>query len=255
MVPNMELVKSVCEEAGFGFAHVGSHPNMAEVNCGVGKKYVFAYAATPFNREDVQRVCGDKFLTYSMLHEYVAMPKSRQYLRPDIDPELHGEIAFDSKEKILKDILDNFSLPCIVKMNAGSMGRNVVVCENVGCIKKAIDKIFEEDWALVAQEKIERKEELRVMIINGEVALAYRKGGKRFLEEDGEEFLELKGFLSPVSKNIDLNWGGLDVIRDPNGKLWLLEINTKPSFEAAVKNGQQEKIKPLYKMAFDKFLN
>nr|AIA19022.1 RimK-like ATP-grasp domain protein [uncultured bacterium] len=249
MVPNMQLVKEVCEEEGLPFELMGGHPNLAEVIF-AGKSYFFSYAATPFNTEDVQRISADKFLTYSLVASKIRMPKTEQYLRPDLDPELHGEIKYQSEEEIVDHIKRNFPFPLIVKMNGGSQGKNVFKCSDERGVEIAVKKIFADDWALLAQELILREKEFRVTIVNNVVELVYTKGGFEFFQKNSKAFEEMENFLSPLKNLINLGWAGLDVIEDKEGKLCLIEINTKPSFESAVKHGQKEILKPLYKKAF-----
>lgn len=254
MVPNMKLVREACIDAGFSFEAVDELGNLAKVVCG-GKEFFFAYTTTPFNREDVQHIASDKFLTYNLLKETGLMPKTKRYLRPDLDPIWHDKIEFGSEAEIIADMTKTFSLPFVVKMNAGSLSRNVFVCKNNEDIKKAVSTIFKEDWAMLAQELAQKKREFRVLIVGNEVELAYIKGGAEFFGLQSEVGRKIKDFLAPLQKCIDLGWAGLDVIEDSAGKLWLIEINTKPSLVSALKAGQKDLLKPLYLKAFKKCLN
>jgi glutathione synthase/RimK-type ligase-like ATP-grasp enzyme len=249
MVPNMALVKEFCEEEGLPFREIDKRGNLLEVQY-QGKPYLFTYTTTPFNREDVQHVCNDKFLTYELLHSKLALPKTKKYLRPDLNPNWHDKIEFGSAAEIARDIEQNFSFPFIIKPNTGSLGRNIFVCRKVEEVERAVNKIFEEDWALLAQELIEKDQEFRVLIVNNSVELVYPKGGGEFLTD----LKEIKEFLAPLADSINLGWAGLDVLLDKAGKLWLIEINTKPSLISAIKLGQQEKLKLLYKKAFQEIL-
>src|SRR3989344_5599221 len=253
MVPNMQLVKEFCEEEGLDFRIVDKLGNLAEVKCG-GKPYFFTYTTTPFNREDVQHICNDKFLTYELLSTEHLMPETRRYLRPDLDPTWHDTIEFSSIADIVTDIQKNFSFPFVVKMNAGSLGRNIFKCENENQVEKAVAKIFKEDWALLIQKLIQKQKEFRVLVVNNSVELAYTKGGADFLAKGDKTFKEIKDFLAPLHKHINLGWAGLDVICDNKGKFWLIEINTKPSLISAIKAGKADLLKPLYKKAFEEIL-
>jgi len=245
----MALVKEFCEEEGIISRAIDKRGNLLEIKYN-GKPYFFTYTTTPFNTEDVQHVCNDKFLTYELLHSKISLPKTNKYLRPDLDPNWHDAIEFKSVAEIAADIQKHFSFPYILKMNAGSLGRNVFVCKNESDSAKAIEKIFKEDWTLLAQELVEKEKEFRVMIVGNSIELAYPKGSGEFLED----LREMKKFLAPIAGIINLGWAGLDVILDKSGKYWLVEINTKPSLISAIKAGQKEKLKPLYKKAFQEIL-
>ena len=249
----MKLIKEVCEEEGFLFRSIDKSGNLIEMKYS-GISYMFAYTTTPFNREDIQHVCNDKFLTYELLHNKIKMPKTKKYLRPDLNPTWHDTIEFSSVLKITKDIQKNFSFPFIVKMNAGSLGRNIFKCDNEKDIKNAIAKIFKEDWALLAQKLIHKKEEFRVIIVNNSVELVYHKGGKEFFYKGDKIFEKIKDFLNPISKHLNLGWAGLDVTCDKKNKFWLIEINSRPSFVSAIREGKKEILKPLYKKAFQEIL-
>ena len=249
----MQIIKEVCKEQGFLFYTLDKLGNLAEINL-EGKKYFFTYTTTPFNREDVQHICNDKFLTYEVLSGESLMVKTKKYLRPDLDPAWHDTIEFGSKSEIINDIKNSFDFPFIIKMNAGSLGRNVFRCNKESDIGVAVNKIFKEDWALLAQELIQKQKEFRVLIVNNSVELTYSKGGQEFLYKGDKNFSDIKNFLAPLSKYINLGWAGLDVILDKNDKLWLVEINTRPSLVSAIKAGKKEELKSLYKKAFKEVL-
>lgn len=254
MVKNIKILREFLEEEGHEFRALDALGNLLEVT-GKNRKYFFAYTTTPFNSEDVQKVCVDKFLTHKVFGERLAMPETHRYLRPDLDPTWHDEIEFSSNEEIVTDIMRRFKAPFIVKMNSGSLGRNVFKCATPQEVSGAVTKIFEEDWALLAQEYVEIREELRVMIVCNSLEMVYRKGGGEFYSKDSEVFEAIRMFLEPLFGNIDLGWAGLDVSFDTGGKLWLFEINTRPSFVAAIREGRSEEVKALYKKAFDGLLN
>lgn len=249
MVPNMQLVEELSKEEGFSFNKIDTLGNLAEIIY-LGKKHYFTYTTTPFNREDVQHICNDKFLTYSLLSGDNLMPETMKYLRPDLDPVWHDKIEFGSESEIVSDILKNFEFPFIVKMNAGSLGLNVFKCEKKEDVASVVSKIFKVDWALLAQEFVDKKHEYRVLIVNNSVELVYNKGGKGEFYEEGDFFEKIQKFLEPLSKRINLGWAGLDVILDSEDKPWLIEINTKPSLVSAIRAGKKEKLKQLYKKAF-----
>lgn len=246
----MQLLKEFCEEEGLSFCNIDKNGNLAQVEYR-GKPFFFTYTTTPFNREDVQHICNDKFLTYELLSEDNLMPRTKKYLRPDLDPVWHDKIEFESEDLIVEDILKNFQFPFILKMNAGSLGLNVFKCGKSENVKNAVSKIFKEDWALLVQEYIQKKAEYRVLIVNNLVELVYNKGGRGEFHEDNEFFEKMKKFLLPLSKRINLGWAGLDVILDVEGSLSLIEINTKPSFVSAIRAQKKEKLKQLYKKAFE----
>jgi glutathione synthase/RimK-type ligase-like ATP-grasp enzyme len=253
MVPNIKLLREVCEEEGYKSELIGKQGNLVRVESEAGSSF-FAYSTTPFNRESVQHICNDKFLTYELLSGEISMPYTKKYLRTDLDPKWHDVIEFSSNEQIIDDVLKSFSFPMIVKMNSGSLGRHVYKCDKKEVLPSVVQKIFEEDWAMLTQEFIEADKEFRVVIVDNKVEIAYYRGAKHLFFPGDTTFEDLRSFLLPLIGKIDLGWAGLDVIKDISGKLWLLEVNTRPSFVAVVREGKGEEIKRLYKKAFNRFL-
>ncbi len=249
----MQLVKEVCHDEGLDFRTIGKNGNLAEVRLD-GRPYFFAYTTTPFNREDTQHICSDKFLTHELVAPKLSMPKTKRYLRPDLNPSWHDTIEFGSEAEIVADMLENFPFPFIIKMNMGSLGRNIFKCKSKLEAEQAVKKIFEEDWALLAQEWVDQEREFRVLVLNNSVELAYYKGAEEFFGKGDGAFDKIKVFLEPLQGLINLGWAGLDVILDKKGKLWLIELNTKPSLISAIKLGKKDLLKPLYKKAFKEIL-
>src|SRR5690606_31402181 len=81
---------------------------------------------------------------------------------------------------IIDEVKLNFAFPLIIKMNSGSVGKNVYLCQNELDLKKAVEKIFnhfdkDHDYLLLAQEYVRIAKEYRVIVRKGRVALAYLK--------------------------------------------------------------------------------
>jgi D-alanine-D-alanine ligase-like ATP-grasp enzyme len=62
---------------------------------------------------------------------------------------------------------------------------------------------------------------------------------------------ELSLFLEPVYDRFQINFAGADLLRDKNGKLWLLELNSRPVFSIFIRDNGKE---PVVKM-YEKMLN
>lgn len=224
------------------------------------------YNGAFFNTSDVTIVCTDKEYTYSILKDVVKYPRYKGYLEYQSSIEHGFESELKTNESIIEDICKNFSYPLIVKMNKGSMGKNVFKCEDKGQVINAVNTIFSkpfpQDYLLIAQEYIDIKHEYRVITYKGNIEFVYEKdlsnasfngnlsplhwdGGKAILVEDNEIVKNIETFISPIFPIIPVTFAGLDIIQDSNGKLWFIEINRTPGFSNFLRDCGSEKLDTL----------
>ena len=172
------------------------------------------------------------------------MARTKRYYDPD--GKSQKKVSYD---EIFADIHTNFSLPMMIKMNKGSQGKHVYKCDTNEEVETAVRSIFTRDenydFMALAQEFIEIKEEYRVLIYNNEVQFAYLKdnseayftgnisplhheGAKAILLSDPQILEELRHFVAKICTRISLHYNGLDIIRNKEGKLMLIELNGMP---------------------------
>jgi D-alanine-D-alanine ligase-like ATP-grasp enzyme len=228
-----------------------------------GKYFYCIYNKHFFNRTDIQVICTDKDYTYSLLQGRVAYPRYKRYLEVNGARKQGFNPDLVTNEEIVEDIPKNFQFPMIVKMNRGSLGKNVFKCLNIDDVKTAVDRIFQKDEPrdnlLLAQEYIDIKHEYRVITYKGNIEFIYEKdisnasfngnlsplhwdGGKAILVEDKEIIKNMQDFISPIFPIIPVTFAGLDIVEDLSGNYWFIEINGNPMFKVFARDCGSEKL-------------
>jgi glutathione synthase/RimK-type ligase-like ATP-grasp enzyme len=232
------------------------------------KPYYFANATTPFNGGVEAKICKDKEFAYKLLKNSVKMPRTIGFVNPDCEEQYKKYLKFFSHDEIVDEILKQFKLPVIVKMNAGSLGANVFKCQSREEILRALEAIFNInsstfDYVALAQEYIDIKEEFRVVIYNREVVLAYKKdiseaaftgnlsplhheNAKAIIINDQKLIDRFSKLIQLVFSKLDIMFAGLDIIIDTKGEMYLLELNAQPGFNHLVQDNGDEPLIAMY---------
>ncbi|NCN51055.1 MAG: hypothetical protein GW762_01530 [Candidatus Pacebacteria bacterium] len=220
------------------------------------------------NSESDTRLCSDKAYTYDLIKDVVAMPETRRYLDPDGRyPDYH---AFESQAEIIADIRQTFrEMPLIIKKNRGSMGNGVYLCQNWEEVTAAVAATFRKDFAgydylCIAQTALSIQTEWRVIMYKGKLQFMYEKdiqaaqftgnlsplhweNSTAKIETDVALQAEIQAFLDPFFTVWQLPYGGFDVVRDTNGKLWQIEVNSHPAFSIFLRDNDPEPLRQLFR--------
>lgn len=267
MNDNLRCLTECCGQLGMEFGILHESGNLVEVRFG-DRSAMFANWATPLNPHSIARLCMDKEYAYRYFRQWSRMPHTVGFLDPRIGEEYRGYLRQPNREAILKSIEAAITYPLVVKRNSGSRGVHVYRCDDPTCVRKALGEIFRQgrkgyDYVAIAQDCLTINQEYRVVSYRGEIAFAYRKtggapgsngnisplhtdGGKASLLADQKELKSIASFLRPLHENSLLMYGGLDVIRDTNGELWLLEVNSAPSFTFFIRDNGDNRVLALY---------
>jgi glutathione synthase/RimK-type ligase-like ATP-grasp enzyme len=259
-------LEEAAKRLGLSFEFFDTHRNLVRV--GTKPPLLFSGTITPFNSEMTAKICRDKEYAYFLLRNKIAMPHSRGFLDPGCDEEYSHYLQFHSVDVIVTEILREFSLPVIIKKNAGARGRNVFLAKEKDEVAAALQKIFNRDSAdydyiALAQEYLNISHEYRVVVHSGEVLLAYEKDktgakfngnlsplhwedAKAVPVDDLKSLERFRTFAAPIYENIDLRFGGLDIAEDAEGRLHLLELNTKPGFSIFIRDNGPERVVGMY---------
>lgn len=191
---------------------------------------------TLFNRAEAIENCDDKVLTHICLaNNGISMP--------DVvyAPLCYYHDAPPDKD-FLKSISDKFSYPLIAKTCYGSLGAGVFLINSEEELFK-----FEAENMLVPhfyQRFIDcgRGEDIRVIVIGGKyVCSMLRSNNSDFrsnieLGGTGSNFVadqELIDLCEKVANILNLDYCGIDVLTDKNGKRYICEVNSNAFFAAA----------------------
>ena len=229
-----------------------------------GKEYFFTPNNTPLDKLITRRITNDKFLTYQLINEVIKTPYTQMFIDPNVRDALKEYREYLDIESIVDKMEERFNYPFIIKMNSGSLGRNVFLCKNRSDINKSLEIIFDKssiyyDHVVLAQEYIQIEKEYRVITVGEAVVLVYIKnnskaefvgnlsplhwkGANADIVSDIGIINSLQNFIKPVLKKLDIKYAGFDVILDKNNNFYMLEINSCPAYGYLVENNG---IKPL----------
>ncbi|NCN87790.1 MAG: alpha-L-glutamate ligase [Candidatus Pacebacteria bacterium] len=211
-------------------------------------------------------ICLDKAYQHEILSDVINISKTISYLDPF---SKFGEFSeYKSHQEIVGDITDKFSFPLIVKKNTGTEGENVFLCNNANQVSVAVNNIFNldsylYDHVLIAQQRINIKEEYRAIFYKNNLELLYKKDisqaqytgnlsplhyeGSKAVDIDDSKFQQkISDFISPIFKKINLSYAGFDIAEDQSGKLYLIEINSIPGYAHYLANNPEDKLFNLF---------
>jgi glutathione synthase/RimK-type ligase-like ATP-grasp enzyme len=265
---NISSLIKACNDLRLEYSQIDNHGDFFQVKI-KNKLFFFHDVVTPLNSEIVSKIALDKEFTYQLLNQSINMPKTMGYLDPEVKREKLNYVKFKNIHEIVSDINKYFEFPVIIKRNSGRAGNNVFLVNNDSEIEESLNIIFSKntkkyDYIALAQEKINIQKEYRVIVLDGNIQLIYLKDNSNgkfagnisplhyenanavLILDDGIK-TKLQKFIEPIFDRLDFKYGGLDIAVDESGKLWLIEINTKPGFEYFAKDNGAEAIVDLYK--------
>jgi len=268
MLPHIVCLVDACRKLGLKYSFVDQNQNYLILETLSGQKLSFLNTVSPFNQEVVARICRDKSFTYKTLLGCINMPKTEDFLDPFIDSEFLHYSRAKSYQEIAQIIDQNFDKPVVTKPNFQAQGLNVAIAQNYDQILQSAQAIFNKDargydFLMLAQEYIHTYQEFRVIVFEQKVVLVYLKdttqavnignlsplhwtNAKAVHIQDLKLHQEIELFIAPIFEKLDLVYGGLDLILDPKGIWWLIEINTHPGFKKFLENNPSQTLTDMY---------
>lgn len=144
----------------------------------------------------------------------------------------------------LKDAVKKLGgFPIIVKTPVGSYGAGVTIVESMRALKSFL--LWDQPLYLFQEfVKFSRGKDVRIFVVNGKIVGTMMRSAKK---GEFRSNIELGGVGKPVEiteeeasiairsvQALDLNYGGVDLIRGKNGPA-VLEVNSNPGFKALEK--------------------
>ncbi|MHC5775438.1 ATP-grasp domain-containing protein [Nostoc sp.] len=261
MLDNVSLLLQACENLNISYEIIHPAENLVKIKLN-SKPHYFCNFSTPLINQAVAHLIRDKEYTYHILKEKVKLPRTVGFLSPFCDIQYKIYLKFPTIQDIVLEIKENFETPVIVKRNSGSSGHNVFLCQNQDEIETALKEIFninfkKYDYVALAQEFIHIKSEYRAVFLNKELVLLYEKditdakfegnlsplhwnGAKAKYINNPQILSEIANFAKPVFEELDLDYGGLDIVLDRDNQYWLIEINSHPNFSIFTRDNGKE---------------
>ncbi len=269
MLDNVSLLLKACENLNISYEILHPSENLIKIKLN-SKQHYFCNYSTPLLNQAVAHLLKDKEYTYHVLNKKVKLPRTVGFLSPYCDTKYKIYLKFPTIQDIVLEIKENFETPVIIKRNSGASGHNVFLCENINEIETALKEIFninnKYDYVALAQEFIQIKSEYRAVFLNKELVLLYEKditdaqfvgnlsplhwdGAKAKYINDPQILSEIANFAQPVFEELDLDYGGFDIVLDRDNQYWLIEINSHPNFGIFIRdNGEEHVLKIFEKM-------
>ncbi|MEH2004960.1 ATP-grasp domain-containing protein [Nostoc sp.] len=260
MLDNVSLLLQACENLNISYEIIYPAENLIKIELN-NKPHYFCNYSTPLINQAVAHLIKDKEYTYHVLKKKVKLPRTLGFLSPFCDMQYKIYLKFPNIQDIVLEIKRNFETPVIVKRNSGSSGHNVFLCKNQDEIENALKEIFninhKYDYVALAQELIQIKSEYRAVFLNKELVLLYEKditdakfvgnlsplhwnGAKAKYINEPQILSEIASFTKPVFEELDLDYGGLDIVLDRDNQYWLIEINSHPNFSIFTRDNGEE---------------
>ncbi|PIR54849.1 hypothetical protein COU74_03860 [Candidatus Peregrinibacteria bacterium CG10_big_fil_rev_8_21_14_0_10_36_19] len=178
-----------------------------------------------FNNYDAILNAKNKVKTMQILDHYgIPIPKTVFVSRPE-------DLVSGAK------LVGGF--PLIVKQPVGSYGNGITIVESMRALKSVL--LWDKPMYLLQQYvKYAKGQDMRVFVVNGKVVGSMMRSAQK---GEFRSNIELGGIGRPVEitdeeasialrsvQALDLNYGGVDIMRSKNGPL-VLEVNSNPGFK------------------------
>jgi ribosomal protein S6--L-glutamate ligase/gamma-F420-2:alpha-L-glutamate ligase len=189
-----------------------------------------------FNNAESIEVCDDKMLTHIMLADCgINMPDC-----------IYAPLCYypdaQVNEQFILNVAEKLNFPLVAKTCYGSLGAGVSLIKNMDELRA-----YEKNNMLTAhfyQKFINCGcgEDIRVIVIGGKyICSMKRRNDKDFrsnieLGGTGENYAADKNIIEICEKTarlLKLDYCGIDILRDVNGKIYVCEVNSNAFFAAA----------------------
>lgn len=275
MLTNIRLLIEACKALDINYEIFHPTRNLVKITLNEND-YFFTNYSTPFLSQSMGQLFKDKDYVYHLFKNKVNLPKTLSFLSPYCHERYQQYLIFKNIELMVEEIKNNFSLPVIIKKNAGSGGNNVFLCQDITQVKLCLEEIFnvnsrQYDYVALAQEYIDIEHEYRAVVFRNKILVLYEKntenakftgnlsplhweGSKAIYINDEKVIFEIENFLYPIFKDIKINYGGFDIAKDKNGKYWFIEINSHPNFDIFIRDNDENIIIEMFKKILTSYL-
>lgn len=187
-----------------------------------------------FNKADFIKMCDDKMLTFIRCsNEGIAMPNTFA------GPLVYSSILEPHLE-FLDTIIDKLGFPMVIKKVYGSLGEGVFLVNSKDELITLYKDICHNPILFQRYVSSSKGKSIRVIVINGKVFGAFvRKNGGDFRSNFGtsagsEKLKNPKKYLdfaAKIAEKLDIEYAGIDLLDDDDGRLVMCEINSNAFFE------------------------
>ena len=150
----------------------------------------------------------------------------------------------ESRHHAHRIIEDNIQLnqQLVIKPLFGSQGHGVRLIDQIMANKMPLPMDTHVDGVFYMQQFIQAAHDYRVFIVNNQVVAAMKRAGKTWLHNVAQGAVcenimnksteeDVLAIALQTASVLDIAFCGVDVIRDKNGKLLVLEVNSIPAWQ------------------------
>ena len=187
-----------------------------------------------FNKADFIKLCDDKMLTFiRCANEGIRMPKTIA------GPLVYTELQ-ESNYKFLDAVIEELSLPMVVKKVYGSLGEGVYLVKTKEELISLYSRIARNPIIFQEYVKDSIGQSIRVLIIDGKVFGSFiRKNSGDFRSNFGDtassqtlqEKEKYETFAQEIADKLQIEYAGIDLLVYKDKQPILCEINSNAFFE------------------------
>lgn len=189
-----------------------------------------------FNSSRAIEVCDDKVFTYIALSQKgVPVPET-------VPAPLCYKSGKTRGDEFIDGVIDKLSLPLIVKQSFGSLGSGVFLAESKAEVKKYADALMRVPHCFQKFIAASRGRDVRVIVVGDKIigAMERRAADGDFRSNVGaggsaaprELTDEEKSVALAAHTALGLEYSGIDLLTDENGKPVVCEVNSNAYFSA-----------------------
>lgn len=189
------IVKQICKNNNFKYTTY-SDDWIQKIISKDKQMFIYGYNF-PINDVVASKICCDKAATSTLLKANKILCFEHIYLQQDY-----------TNEKMVKDIFTKMGNDVVVKPNDGTGGKDIFHCTSFNNLWTTINELFAHHFALAIAKYYDYDQEIRIVMLNNNIELAYQKE-KKIYYGDGhstvKEIIKDQNVIDLLSKKYDLN--------------------------------------------------
>lgn len=244
------LMETIAHEAGYVFSSLSQNVDHYVITFPDGKKTYGFQSVVGINQIGSWRTVKSKIATHGFLeeHGYSTIPTVPIYK--------------DTTVEEIKNAVQSFGFPFVIKPNSSSRARGITVLENMDDISTALDhaRSAETYGIILAQPFIEGRH-VRFMVLDNETVLVYEKpafwASDDIIATDLDIHESYKKEIAQSVTDLGLRWSGVDVILSTDADITqpvskdrytIVEMNSAPTMKrfASLGESEYERVKKWY---------
>ncbi len=228
-----QLIDQICAKLGISVQHI-SNDYLSVLSEGDEERHIWGFKFD-LNTAASALVADDKFATFDLLNAHQIPVVEHRLIYPDSNLASYAQNFRGSD--YAQRIFEQFSNHVVIKRNHGSLGLGVVEAKTPAELRSALREVFRQDDSASICPFYDIKKEYRVIILDGEVQLAFAKEkqndwrfnlhyGAKATQIPAEKYQNVIDLALKTAKIMNLRFCSVDIIDPTDEKLRALEVNS-----------------------------